>query len=117
MANPFRGEIAAQLGANQFTLCLTLSALAELESRLGVASITELLERFQGSAIRAGDMLMLLLCALKGHNPHLSEDEAHDHLRQAKPATLIKLAGDLLQASFSEEEAKGPFDAHHLQGS
>jgi len=116
MVNPFRGEIETQLGASKFTLCLTLRALAELESRLGVTSIAELLARFQGSAIRASDLLMLLVCALKGHNPQLSDDDAHEHLRQATPAILIKLAGDILQASFGEEDGSGPFVSGQVGG-
>lgn len=109
MANPLRGEIEAQFGEKTLTLCLTLSALAELEERLGATSMAELLGRFQGNAIRAADMLMLLVCALKGHNTHLSEDEVHNYLRQTTAATLIKLAGDLLQASFGEDDGKLPF--------
>ncbi len=109
MANPLRGEIQAQLGDRHFTFCLTLGAIAELENNLGVASIAALLARYQGNCVRASDVLLLLVSALKGQNPLLSDDEARELLRHSKPAHLIKLAADLVEVTFGEGEPARPF--------
>jgi Phage tail tube protein, GTA-gp10 len=110
MPNPLRGEIEARLGDCTHTLCLTLSAIAELEHRLGVDSMAALLSRFQGSTIRAADLLLLLVSGLKGYNPAICDDDAHVLLQQTKPASLIKIAADLVEATFGESDPARPFE-------
>ena len=65
MANPRRGEVAVELGAKRYTLCLTLGALAELEHAFGVADLAALGERFAGGRLSARDLLTLLAVALR----------------------------------------------------
>ena len=55
MPNLHRGEIAAVIGGEELTLCLTLGALAELEARLGAGDLTGLAERFAAGRIFSGD--------------------------------------------------------------
>ena len=52
MANAHRGEIDAELDGRTYRLCLTLGALAELESAYGGEDLLALAERFEkaGSA-------------------------------------------------------------------
>jgi hypothetical protein len=47
MANPARGEIEAFLDGRQWTLCLTLGALAELEASLAAGDLMGLARRFE----------------------------------------------------------------------
>ena len=46
MANAHRGEIEAELGGRTWRLCLTLGALAELESAYGGEDLLALAQRF-----------------------------------------------------------------------
>lgn len=110
MANHLRGEVDALLGGSRYTLCLTLNALAELEHRLGVESMASLLARFQGDAVRANDLLDLLVSGLKAYHTSISDEDAHVLLSQTKPAHLIKLAADLVEATFSDETPQRPFE-------
>lgn len=60
MTNMHRGEIAAEIGGERVTLCLTLGALAELEARLGAGDLAGLAERFSGGRISARDLTAIL---------------------------------------------------------
>jgi Phage tail tube protein, GTA-gp10 len=45
-ANARRGEISARLDGKEYRFCLTLGALAELETALGAGDLVALGERF-----------------------------------------------------------------------
>ena len=51
MAITQRGEIDAVIGGETRTLCLTLGALAELESRLQAGDLVGLAERFSSGRV------------------------------------------------------------------
>ncbi len=73
MTNKIRGEVPVTLGGEEFTLCLTLGALADIESGLGVKNLSEMDERLAQPSM--GD-LMVILCALLrggGHDVKLEE--------------------------------------------
>ncbi len=55
MPNPHRGEIEACLDGKSFRLCLTLSALAELEHAFNNDDMLALAERFQNGRLSARD--------------------------------------------------------------
>ncbi len=59
--NGARGEVAAVLARRERTLCLTLGALAEIETGLGLASVQELAARMR---VLSGRDLMVVLAAL-----------------------------------------------------
>jgi hypothetical protein len=58
--NRHRGEIAANFDGETRLLCLTLGALAELESAFGVDNLLELAERFENGRLSAGDIIRSL---------------------------------------------------------
>lgn len=66
MANPFAGEVAVTLDGERHVCKLTLGALAELETELGEESLVALIERFEGTRYKAGDVLALLVAGLRG---------------------------------------------------
>ena len=66
MANPMRGEVAVVLDGERRLCRLTLGALAELEAQLEAESLSALVARFEGGALRARDVLMLLAAGLRG---------------------------------------------------
>jgi hypothetical protein len=66
MANPYAGEVALTVNGNRHVAKLTLGALAELEERLGAGSLSELVARFEGDALKASDVLALVHAGLRG---------------------------------------------------
>ncbi len=59
-----RGEVALQLGGREVKLCLTLGALAEIETALGCKSMAELDVRMR--ALSATDLHIVLAALLRG---------------------------------------------------
>jgi hypothetical protein len=104
MPNLHRGEIAATIGGEVRTLCLTLGALAELEARLGATDLAGLAERFASGRIAARDLLAIIGAGLRGGG-HVMTDDA---LAQMSIEGGLKGAADiavrLLRATFGEAE-------------
>ena len=63
-ANGVRGEVIATLAGADRRLCLTLGALAEIETALGCDGLTALAERMR--ALSAGDLGAVLAALLRG---------------------------------------------------
>ena len=64
MCNGARGEVAAELADRERTLCLTLGALAEIETGLALGSVSELPARMGGLSAR--DLMVVLAALLRG---------------------------------------------------
>lgn len=64
MANGVRGEVATRLAGAERKLCLTLGALAEIETGLGVAGMAALAERMR--SLSARDLMVVLAALLRG---------------------------------------------------
>lgn len=63
-ANGARGEVVATLAGGERRLCLTLGALAEMETALGCDGLTGLAERMR--ALSARDLAVVLAALLRG---------------------------------------------------
>ncbi|NBW08173.1 MAG: gene transfer agent family protein [Caulobacteraceae bacterium] len=63
-ANGARGEATAWLAGAERTLCLTLGALAEIETALGVTGFGDLAGRMR--SLSAADLLAVLAALLRG---------------------------------------------------
>ncbi len=75
MPNRRRGEVAVAFGAQRYTLCLTLGALAELEDAFGVADLAALGERFSTGRLSGRELTKLLAVALRGGGRPLTDAE------------------------------------------
>ncbi len=64
IVNGVRGEVVAGLAGAERKLCLTLGALAEIETGLGVAGMAALAERMK--ALSARDLMVVLAALLRG---------------------------------------------------
>ena len=64
LVNAPRGEVALSLGGAPHRLCLTLGALAEIETALGLGSLAELEARLR--RLSAADILAVLAALLRG---------------------------------------------------
>lgn len=62
--NGVRGEASIEISGQSYPLCLTLGALAEIETALGCASLQELQSRLK--ALSARDIAVLLEALLRG---------------------------------------------------
>ena len=74
MVNQGRGESSIQIDGEPHTLCLTLGALAEIETALGVADMGGLGERL--AQVGFADMVSILGALLRGGG-HDVTDETH----------------------------------------
>ncbi|WP_312065679.1 GTA-gp10 family protein [Brevundimonas sp.] len=64
MVNGVRGEVAVMLAGTERRLCLTLGALAEIETGLGTAGMAALAERMR--SLSARDLMVVLAALLRG---------------------------------------------------
>lgn len=102
MANRRRGEVSLALGAERYTLCLTLGALAELEDAFAAGDLAGLAERFEREALSARDLVVLLGAALRGGG-HALDDRAVAALPLAGDLPAVTAAlGAVLIAAFGE---------------
>ncbi len=101
MANRARGEIDAELGGARYTLCLTLGALAELESLYGQADLLALAERFEGGRLSARDAIRILGAGLRGGGHPLSDEEVAALQVEGGAAGYVALVSELLKATFA----------------
>ncbi len=104
MANSRRGEIEAEIDGEKYTLCLTLGALAELESGLGASDLVALAERFEARRLSARDILRIIGCGLRGAGHDLSDDDVAKMRVSGGLAAYVRIAADLLAATFGETE-------------
>jgi hypothetical protein len=102
MANSLRGEIAAEIGGETVTLCLTLGALAELEGRLGAGDLAGLGERFAEGRISARDLTAILGAGLRGGGNSISDDDLARLSIEGGLRGAAEIAVRLLRATFGE---------------
>jgi len=102
MANIHRGEIAAEIGGETRTLCLTLGALAELETRLGAGDLAGLAERFAAGRVAACDLTAILGAGLRGGGNAIADDELARMSVEGGLRGAAEIAVRLLRATFGE---------------
>ncbi|MFN7618715.1 MAG: GTA-gp10 family protein [bacterium] len=73
VANGARGEVVAALAGAERRLCLTLGALAEIETGLGLEGLSGLAERMR--ALSARDLTVVLAALLRGGGEPVLADE------------------------------------------
>lgn len=100
MANAHRGEISAELGGRTYVLCLTLGALAELESAFAASNIAGLAARFDGGNLSARDLIRIIGCGLRGAGNVMSDNEAAALTVSGGLQGYVRIAADLISATF-----------------
>ena len=73
VANGARGEVVAALAGSERRLCLTLGALAEIETGLELEGLSGLAERMR--ALSARDLTIVLAALLRGGGEPVLADE------------------------------------------
>lgn len=108
MANKRRGEIEAVFDGQTYRLCLTLGALAELESGLGVDDLVALAERFEMRRLSARDILRIVGCGMRGGGNAMSDDEVARMKVDGGLPEYVRIAAELLAVTFGGSEDENP---------
>jgi hypothetical protein len=107
MANRYRGEVRAVLDGRQYTLCLTLGALAELERAFQVDDMTALVERFSAGTLSARDATRILGAGLRGAGNSVDDDQVARMTANGGAAGFAGIVTELLTATFGSSEGEG----------
>ncbi len=99
-ANRRRGEIAAELDGKQFRLCLTLGALAELETAFAAEDIGRLVERFSSGKLSALDMIRIIGAGLRGAGEAIRDEDVGRMATVGGAAGYAAIVSDLLTTTF-----------------
>lgn len=102
MINRYRGEILAELGGKERCLCLTLGALAQLESCLGAGDLSGLSERFSSGKLSARDLLSIIHAGLIGGGHNFTRDEVAEMQAIGGLSGYAKIVSELLKVTFGE---------------
>jgi hypothetical protein len=106
-ANRRRGEISATLDGREWRLCLTLGALAELETAFGVDDLSQLAQRFAGGRLAARDIIAIVGAGLRGGGGAVSDAEVAAMAIDDGVAGFARLTAELLQATFASGDEAG----------
>jgi hypothetical protein len=102
VTNKHRGEIEAEIGGIKRTLVLTLGALAELEAAFGAEDLVALTERFGAGRLTARDLTRIIGAGLRGAGEAVSDDEVAAMSVAGGAQGYVRIAADLIQATFGE---------------
>ncbi len=99
-ANRRRGEVEALIDGERRILCLTLGALAELETAFAVDDLSGLAARFSSGKWKAADMIRIIGAGLRGGGNLLCDEEVAAMSVEGGIATYAGIIGELLTATF-----------------
>jgi hypothetical protein len=105
MPNLHRGEIEAVLGGARRKLVLTLGALAELEAAFGAEDLVALSERFGTGRLKSRDLICVIGAGLRGAGASVTDDEVAAMDAEGGAAGYVRIAAELLAATFGGEAA------------
>lgn len=101
MVNAVRGEIAAVLDGKTFTLCLTLGALASLETAMGARNLAELSQRFGTGELASSDLLKIMTAGLQGGGNPVCETDVAKMKVEGGVVGYVEIVARLLNATFT----------------
>ena len=107
-ANRRRGEVEAVIDGERRILCLTLGALAELETAFSVGDMNGLAERFSSGRLKAADMIRVIGAGLRGGGNLFADDEVAAMCVEDGIAGYARIVGDLMVATFGGAEGGLP---------
>ena len=100
MPNLHRGEIEATLDGDVHRLCLTLGALAELESTFGDSDMLALAERFEKGRFSANDAMRIIGAGLRGGGHGIADEAVALMKADGGAAGYVDIVARLLRATF-----------------
>ncbi|MGV1783467.1 MULTISPECIES: gene transfer agent family protein [Agrobacterium] len=107
-ANRHRGEIEALIDGERRVLCLTLGALAELETAFQADDLTALAERFAAGRMKATDMIRVIGAGLRGAGNVFSDEDVAAATVEGGVVGHAAIVADLLTATFASSRGTPP---------
>ncbi|MGL4488857.1 MAG: gene transfer agent family protein [Rhizobiaceae bacterium] len=102
MVNARRGEISATLDGKDWRLCLTLGALAELETAFGASDLVALGDRFATGRLSANDMIAIIAAGLGGAGNTVSTQDVGAMYVEGGLGGFADIVSRLLVATFDQ---------------
>ncbi|MBO3759490.1 gene transfer agent family protein [Ciceribacter sp. L1K22] len=99
-ANVRRGEVEAVIDGERRILCLTLGALAELETAFSADGLADLAARFSSGRLKATDLIRILGAGLRGGGNRLSDEDVAGMLVDGGLEACATMVRDLLTVTF-----------------
>lgn len=106
-ANRRRGEVEAMINGERRILCLTLGALAELETAFAAEDLHDLARRFATGRMKAADMIEIISAGLNGGGNIFTREEVASIVIEGGIAGYASVVGDLLTATFAISSDEG----------
>ena len=104
MVNRHRGEISATLDGREWTLCLTLGALAQLEAAFGAQDLAVLLKRFSTAPLSAHDLLKIIGAGLRGGGNDIAPEAIAQMRADGGVTGFASIVSELLSATFGDSK-------------
>lgn len=108
MVNKHRGEIAARLDGHDYRLCLSLGALAELETAFAVEDMLALASRFETGRLSARDAIRLIGAGLRGAGNDVADEAVARMHCEGGACGYVAIAVRLLEATFGGASEDAP---------
>ncbi|MUZ60513.1 gene transfer agent family protein [Agrobacterium vitis] len=103
-ANRRRGEVEAVIDGERRILCLTLSALAELETAFAADSLADLALRFSSGKLSSRDLIRILAVGLRGGGNCCADEDVADMCVEGGLAACIAIVRELLLVTFGTSD-------------
>ena len=104
-ANRRRGEVEAVIDGERRILCLTLGALAEMETMFQADSLAGLAERFSSGRLKASDLIHIIAAGLRGGGNRFSDEDVGCMAVEGGVAGAAAVVRELLTLTFAPDEA------------
>lgn len=101
MTNRARGEIEAELDGARRRLCLTLGALAELETALGVRDLAALAARLEEGRLSAREVIAIIGAGLRGAGEDIDDETVAGLASPTGASGYVDIVARLLTATFA----------------
>lgn len=106
-ANRRRGEIEAVFDGERRILCLTLGALAELETAFAIDNLNELAARFSRGGLSARDIIRILGAGFRGGGNLFSDEDVGGMTADGGLEAAARAVAELLVATFGAGDGAG----------
>lgn len=101
MENPYRGEVSLVVDGVPRVARLTLGALVELEARLSVETLPDLVKRFEKGRYGSADVLALVVAGLRGGGWSGDLRDLANAEIEGGPLRAAQVAAQLLARAFA----------------
>lgn len=106
-ANRRRGEVEAVIGGERRILCLTLGALAELETAFAAETLADLAARFSGGRLKTLDLVRIIGAGLRGGGNLFSDEDVMCLDIEGGVQAAAEMVAALLSAAFGTPAGEG----------